>query len=172
MSRKFFSLALGAVALAVLGLAGSAFAADEIMIVEGCGRDGSCHKACHPVTEHKKVSKRVYGDICEDFCLPKCGLFGCLSGHSHCDEDGGDCAHGAKCGHVCTRKYLTVKVREHEECVTKCVVDQQGCSATVDQKACPAHAVSLQPVPMLPAPAPAPRATVPQRLSPNAHYEK
>jgi hypothetical protein len=77
--------------------------------------DGEC-KVCQPVTETKKVSKRVYTSVCEDFCLPRCSFLGGLIGHSDCGE-----CKDAKCGPVHAKKYLVVKIRTTEECVTKCV---------------------------------------------------
>src|SRR5262245_28897713 len=102
MKRKPFHLALAVAALGLLGLAGTAMAGDDAVVPEGCGRDGSCHKVCRPITETRNVPQRCYSSGCEDFCLPKCGGWGCLWGHKSCDHDGGDCA--GRCEHPRTRK--------------------------------------------------------------------
>jgi hypothetical protein len=129
MKRKVLDLALAVAALGLLELAGNAFA-DGPVVIETCCPEGSCHKVCRPTTEIKKVPKRVYNSDCEDFCLPKCGLLGCLRGHTQCCEEGGGCA--GRCGHVRTRKYLILKIQQKEECVTKCVVDQPACPVYVE----------------------------------------
>jgi hypothetical protein len=170
MPRKIVSLALAAAVLGLLGVAVKVFAADDAVVIEA--GEGSCHKVCRPVTDTRKVPKRVYTDVCEDFCPAKCGLFGCFSGHKQCDEEGAGCA--GQCGHVRTRKYLVVKIQQKEECFTKCVVEQQACAvnhacpANVEPHARPAQAVTLQPVPVLPVPMPAPKVPVQQSRSPYA----
>jgi hypothetical protein len=172
MNRKFFSLALGVAALGLLEWAGNSLAGDGV--IEACGPEGCGHGVCRAETAKRKVPERCYSSGCEDFCLPRCGLFG---GHKHCDEDGGDCA--GKCEHVRTKKYLIVKVHEKEECYPKCVVEggpscagNHACPAHVEQLPRPAQGVNLQPVPqpITTLPTPANRTTAPQRLSPYPTY--
>jgi hypothetical protein len=124
MKREILNLGLAVAALGLLGLAGKALAGDDAVVLEGCGPDGSCHKVCRPITETRNVPQRCYSSGCEDFCLPKCGLLDCFRGHKCCDQEGG-CA--GRCEHPRTRKYLIVKIRQKEECVPKCVVEQQVC---------------------------------------------
>jgi hypothetical protein len=97
----------------VAGFATAASAGDKLLPVRG--ESGDC-KVCQPVTETKKVATRVYTKSCEDFCLPRCSFLGGLFCRSNCDE-----CKELKCGPVRTKKYLVVKIRTHEECVTKCV---------------------------------------------------
>jgi hypothetical protein len=141
--------------------------ADEPIIVQacgqdGCGRDRGCAHdgVCRAVTETKQKEKRVYTDTCEQFCLPRCGsLFGGgLFGHGGGDCDGGACHDGAchdgncnGCKGPCTKKYLIVKIKHEEECVTRCVVDHAGCAAP---HGCAAPAGNVQPIPAKPMPAP------------------
>lgn len=149
MSRKLIALALGAMVVGACH-AGKALA-DDLVVVESCGRGGCCHEGgvCRATTETKKIEKRVYSDTCEQFCLPTCGsLFGGLLGHG-C---GGDCNNGAchdgncnQCSGPHTKKYLVVKIKHEEKCVTKCVVDHAGCAAP---------AGNFQPLPAKPMPAP------------------
>jgi hypothetical protein len=174
MNRKFFSLALG---VAALGLwAGNAVAGDGPGVVKACGPEGCGHGVCRAVTETRKVPERCYSSGCEDFCLPKCGLFG---GHKHCDDDAGDCA--GRCEHPRTRKYLIVKIHQKEECYPKCVVEggacagHHACPANVEHIPHPAQSANLQPVPVQRAitlPAPTGPVTAPQRLSPYATYQR
>ena len=104
---KFLSM------IAAAGLVSSASAQEPI--VRSLGHyDGEC-KVCQPTTEMKKVSKRVYSSVREDFCLPRPSFLGGLIG-SDCEA-----YKEAKCGPVRTKKYLVVKIRTHEECGTKCV---------------------------------------------------
>jgi hypothetical protein len=90
-------------------------------------------KVCVPEQAVRTIDKRVYGDTCEDFCVPKCSLFGGLmkfGGHKHDDCCEGGCSHDScesgscpSCEHhVRTRKYLVVKIKHEEECYTKCNV--------------------------------------------------
>ena len=123
MARKLYTFGFAVAALA-LAIAGIGFAADAPVVVGGACADDCGHKVCRPTVETKKVSKTVYTDVCEDFCLPRCS-FHCLFGHRGCCDDG-CCAEG-KCGRVRTKKYLIVKTRQEEHCVTKCVVEQEAC---------------------------------------------
>ena len=100
-------------ALGIAGLAASARADNPANCDAGC-------KVCCPVTEMKKVTKRVYSDTCEDFCLPRSSFLGGLF-HKDCAE-----CKEASCGKVRTKKYLVVKIRTHEECITKCVPTPSG----------------------------------------------
>lgn len=143
MSRKFWTRARTLVALGLLAITQIAVAGDYPEIVAGCCPAGSCRKVCRPTVESKKVSTRVYDSACEDFCLPKCSLFGGLFGHKGCRGDGADSAC-AKCEHPRMRKYLVVKIRHHEECENKCVVDRE---------VCPVVMPCLQPGAEAPAPA-------------------
>jgi hypothetical protein len=151
MSRKFFALATGVLALSTWAMAGSALA-DDVVVVQACGqacgqggccRDRGCPHGgvCVPTTETKKIDKRVYTDICEQFCVPKCSLLGFLRGGG-CDSDceNGSCHDGNchQCEHPRTRKYLVVKIKHEEECVPACKVEQ-GC--------CTAPSGTIQPVP-------------------------
>lgn len=108
----------------LVGIATAASAGDQLLPVRSEGCD--C-KVCRPATETKKVATRVYTKSCEDFCLPRCSFLGGLFCRSKCD----DCKD-TKCGPVHTKKYLVVKFRTHEECVTKCAV----------RPACPAPAAT------------------------------
>src|SRR5262249_36590626 len=92
-----------------------------------CG-DCCAEKVCRPTVEKKTVFKRVYDDSGEDRCLPKCSRHSLL-GHLFGGGCGDDCDQGCggcegSCGKVRTRKYLVVKQCKHDECVTKCVVEQ------------------------------------------------
>jgi hypothetical protein len=96
-------------------------------------------KVCVGEKATRTIDKRVYGESCEDFCLPKCPLFSGF-GHGHkqhdcggcCDTgcDAGCCDTGCdtctKCEHcVRERKYLVIHVRKEEECYNKCHVEYQ-----------------------------------------------
>lgn len=125
--------------IAAIGLVSAATAQEPIVRGLGHCDAGQCQgecKVCQPVTEKKKVSKRVYSSVCEDFCLPRCTFLGGLMGS--CEE-----CKEARCGPVHTKKYLVVKIRTHEECVTKCV----------PKPACEPAATSVQPVAPVPPPA-------------------
>jgi len=104
MFRKPFALAMGVL---VVGLWGAGMVlADGPVVVESCGqdscgKDGCCRHArcphdgvCVPTKEKKTIEKRVYTDTCEQFCVPKCSLFGFLGGHG-CGGCGQDCDNGA-----------------------------------------------------------------------------
>jgi hypothetical protein len=95
---------------AALAITKCLFAVDFPKDLYDCCRDECC-KQSHITTDTKKVAKRVYGEKCQDFCLP----------HTH--HGGCDCC--VSCGKIRTRKYLVVKIREHEECVNKCVVEHE-----------------------------------------------
>ena len=158
MSRKFLAIAAGVIALSTWAAAGTTMADDLVVVQVGgqacnqaCGQGGCCRDhgcphggVCVPTTETKKIDKRVYTDTCEQFCVPKCTLFGCLRGGGcgGCENgcENGDCHDGNchKCEHPRTRKYLVVKVRHEEECVPACKVEQ-GC--------CAAPSSTIQPVP-------------------------
>lgn len=121
-------------------------------------------KVCVPETATRTVERRVYGDVCEDFCLPRCtsGGFGGFLHHKHdecgaCGPDG--CGHGG-CGeggcascekHVRTRKFMVVKIRPEEECYTKCNVAYE---APCEHGACGAPAGCAGAVIAPPAPMP------------------
>jgi hypothetical protein len=83
-------------------------------------------KVCIPGTATRTNERRVYGETCEDFCLPKCSLGGGLLGHHKepCDACPTEGCDGGSCGscehHVRTRKYLVVKVKHEEETYTQC----------------------------------------------------
>jgi hypothetical protein len=100
-----------------------------------------CAPACEPCLKkvcvgeqatREKVS-RVYGEACEDFCVPKCSLTGGLSlGHKHGGCDDGCCGGGCSdegctsCEHhVRTKKFLVVKLKKEQECYNKCHVELQ-----------------------------------------------
>jgi hypothetical protein len=157
MIRQSIPAVLAVAALGLFGLTRKAAAADNTVIQtgccptvhSGCCNDG-CHKVCRPTVETRDVPKREYSSRCEDFCLPKCPLLGKLFGSSGC------CADGA--GHDCERprmrKYLVLHVRQHEECVPKCVVECQCCPTSC----CPAPAIGMTPAPGATVPAPPARA--------------
>jgi hypothetical protein len=163
MSRKLFALALGALILGVWGQSSRVRADEPVVVIQaggqscgqgGCCRDRGCdHEGvCVPITQTKKVEKRCYTDKCEQFCLPRCG--GLFSGG--CGGCGDGCDHGAchECGHVCVKKYLIVKIKQEEQCVPACKVEQ-GCA----HDGCAAPAI-IQPVPAKPMPAVKPTAAV------------
>ncbi len=95
--------------------------------------DTTClKKVCVPGTDVKVTTTRVYGDVCEDFCMPKCG-FPKLSLGLFKHDDCGACPTGcpeegscAGCEHrIYTKKFLVVKVKKCEETVNKCHVELQ-----------------------------------------------
>jgi hypothetical protein len=100
----------------------------------GCCAAPACEapclkKACIPETATRTNERRVYGEDCEDMCLPKGSLFAGLPklrGHGHqdcdaCPSDGCESGHCASCEHcVRTRKFLVVKIKHEEETYTKC----------------------------------------------------
>ena len=171
MSRKLFALVTGAVLVGAWAGAGPVLA-DGPVVVEACGTEGCCRHArcphdgvCVPTTETKKIEKRVYSDTCEQFCLPKCPLFGFFGGYGcggcghDCDHDGSCHEGGAchQCEHIRTRKYLVVKIKKEEQCVPACKVEQGAC-----HEACEAPAGTIQPAPAKPMPATKPTAAAPQ----------
>jgi hypothetical protein len=110
-------------------------------MADGCCAAPCCEpplkKVCVGEQAVRTIDKRVYGESCEDFCVPKCSLFGGMSlGHRHndCGDCGGGCAAGGcseggctSCEHHArTRKYLVVKIRHEEECYNKCNVEYQA----------------------------------------------
>jgi hypothetical protein len=154
MMRKLLSAGLAFVGLlAVVNLA----AADPdpgAPCPDACGE-----KVCRPKVEKKTVVKRVYDDSCEDYCYPKCprfSLLGHLFGGGCCEDACGDgCGEGgcAKCGCVRTKKYLVVKQCKHDECVTKCVVEQVAPACAAPCQPCPPPpCYALPPGTVMPAP--------------------
>src|SRR5262249_37755389 len=95
MIRKGFTVGLIVATFGFLGVAQSGRAADGPAVVAGSCPDACCSKVCRPTVDTKKVSKRVYDDLCEDFCLPKCTLCGHFFGHKGCC-DGHGCDTCAK----------------------------------------------------------------------------
>jgi hypothetical protein len=80
-------------------------------------------KVCQPEPATREVPKRSYGESCEDFCLPKCKFSGLghLFHHGDCDAGCADgTCHDCECPR--TRKYLVVKIKQEQECYTKCNV--------------------------------------------------
>jgi len=163
MTRKLFALALGALIVGAWSQSGRV-RADDPVIVQACGQGGCCRDrgcghegVCVPIMQTKKVEKRCYSDTCEQFCLPRCGgLFG--GGCGNCGGCGDGCGHGEachECGHVRTKKYLVVKIKQEEQCVPACKVEQ-GCAA---HEGCGAPTI-IQPVPAKPMPAVKPTATI------------
>src|SRR5438309_1299336 len=142
MMRKVYTTGL-----LIAGLFGLAQLAAAQAPVVGYGvpcPDACPEKVCHRVTENKTISVRKYDDLCEDICYPRCGFFSLFGGC--CD----DCADG-KCSAVRTKKYLLVKIRKHDECVSKCV-------PSVAEPACPAPCYGPAPgIAPLPAPLPPPK---------------
>src|SRR5262245_23308507 len=111
-------------ALLVAGLAGMANAADPVAPAPLCCSDDV---VCVRVPEIKKHTKRVFTDVCEPLCLPKCSLLGGLFG-------GKDCCDGGACGEcsLWKKKTLVVRIRTCEEPSSKCVAQPAACAA-----ACP-----------------------------------
>jgi hypothetical protein len=107
------------------------------VVIESAGCAPACDttclkKVCVPGTDIKTTTKRVYGDVCEDFCMPRCslpklslGLFkhdDCGACPSGCPEEG-SCAG---CEHrIYQKKFLVVHVKKCEEVVNKCHVELQ-----------------------------------------------
>jgi hypothetical protein len=164
MIRQWIPIALAVAALGLFGLSQKAAAADNMVIPAGCcptGHSGCCddgsHKVCRPTVENKDVPKRVYSSVCEHFCLPKCSCLGGLFGCSDCCAEDGACHD---CEKPRTRKYLVLHIRHHEECVPKCVVENQCCPTPC----CPAPFIGKPSGPGTPMPAPpagAPKAVQP-----------
>jgi hypothetical protein len=120
MNRKWLPAAVLAGAWCLFGWTGQAPAWDWHFF----HKSACCDKVCQPTVEVKKVPKRCYGELCEDFCLPKCSFWhGCCFWHKSCCQDG--CC--AECEHPRTKKYLLVKIRTCEECVNRCVVQPACC---------------------------------------------
>ncbi len=93
-------------------------------------------KVCVGEQAVRTIDRRVYGESCEDFCVPKCSLFGGLPkfGHRHddCGDGCGACPAGgcdggcASCEHHArVRKYLVVKIRHEEQSYNACHVEYQ-----------------------------------------------
>ena len=156
MIRKLFTSSL-----ALAGLLSLAQIATAQAPMAGCGTPcpdacpAACpEKVCHRVTETKTVIDRKYDDVCEEYCRPKCSLFGMLTGS--CSS----CAEGS-CGTVHTKKALVIHFCKHEECVNKCVV---GYAATDCAPACANPAQSYPPaMPVMP-PMPKPGEKLPQPM--------
>ncbi len=119
-------IASAAALAALLALGTPSARAVELVIV--CDEAPGCaKKVCVPVTETKKVSKREFGDVCEDFCLPPCSPFACLFG----------C--GCGCHKVRTRKFLVIRNCVREECVTKCVPMAEQCAPACQAPCAPQY---------------------------------
>jgi hypothetical protein len=113
--------------------------APAYVVADGCAPacEPTClKKVCVPESAVRTTDRRVYGEACEDFCVPKCSFFGGLSGfgrhrHDDCGACGSDgcCASGscASCErHVRQKKYLVVRIKHDEECYTKCNVSYES----------------------------------------------
>jgi len=132
-------------------------------------------KVCVGEKATRPKTTRVYGEICEDFCVPKC----VGHGHGHGHDDCGDCSSGGcsdegctECEHHArTRKYLVVRIKTEEECYTKCHVEYQvkekkckapkchdegccnpGCAGVVVTPGTPVQVSPLPPMEKLPQP--------------------
>ena len=100
--------------------------------VAGCCPDAGCTKTvCRPVCETKTVTKRVYAERTEEFCLP-CSFLHCLF-PSKCG-----------CSHVRTRKLLILKLQKCEVPVKKCVPVQVP-ACTTCAPACSAPCATCAP---------------------------
>src|SRR5713226_1015501 len=103
MIRKRIPSALAVTALVLFGLVQPAWAEHPLL---GFFSGGCCdNKVCRPTVETRTIAKRVYDDVCEDFCLPKCSLCGHLLSHSGCCEDCGACGTCAYCEHPRTKRF-------------------------------------------------------------------
>jgi hypothetical protein len=130
-------------------------------------------KVCVPEQAVRTIDRRVYGDVCEDFCVPKCPLMPTLPSFHHkhddccdaCPSHGcneGGCAQCSNC--IRTRKFLVVKIRHEEECYTKCnVAYEHQAPACCPAPACavpsccgtlPPPVVTMPPAEKIPAPKP------------------
>jgi hypothetical protein len=114
MIRK---LSISGLALALLALTRSA-SADPAPAAPApavpCA-DGACMKPCCRATQDvKKVIKPCYTSVCEDYCEVACP--GCLFGH--CTT----CGPNTRCL-LKHRKILVTKLKPHDECINKCVLD-------------------------------------------------
>src|SRR5262249_2964033 len=121
MVRSLMAATLVLAILGLVGLAQTALADDGKCCAPDCMK-----KVCVATTEIKKVDKRCFSSTCEDFCVPHCSMHG--HGHKHgCDKDcGPQCPTCPKCEHkVRTKKYLVVKVKKEDQCVTKCLVSHE-----------------------------------------------
>ncbi len=90
-----------------------------------CPASPCTKKVCIPTAEVRKIDRRVYNCVCEDFCLPKCSLCGAGHGGTHKEAcpDGISVPCG-RCGHPRTRKYLVVRTRPEERPENRCAVVQ------------------------------------------------
>ncbi len=180
MIRK---LILTAAAVALVCLMAATRTANAGDCAAGCAPaapaccDSGMKKVCQPISDVKKVNKVVDSQGCEDFCVPHCSLTGGLfkwpkkkgcAEQPECNTAGtcDSCANGncAKCGKVHTRKYLVIKVKTHEECVTKCVVGYEPCNTA---KTCelPCAVKPCETTGIIEAPSPAmPTAPGPEKL--------
>ncbi len=106
--------------------------AEPQVVIPAC--DAPClKKVCVPGTDVKVTTTRVYGEVCEDFCMPKCSLpklsLGFLHKHDDCDACPTGCPEEGTCANcehrIYTKKFLVVKVKKCEEIVNKCHVELQ-----------------------------------------------
>ena len=141
--RRLFSAAL-----ALAGLIGMSrlAGADELPVVAGCP-DACVEKVCRPVVETKTITKPVFTSVCEEVCEPRCWSCGLFGRCSSCGPDHSCVMH--------TRKFLVVKLRKHEECVNKCVVDYTPSCTTCAPGYAPAPSMVPQ-MEIKPAPEPLP----------------
>ena len=135
MIRNKIALTAAIAACCLLGRVSIAEAQDAVLV--GCSDGGCTKKVCRPIVENKTVTRRVYSDVKEDFCVP-CSAFSCLLPNK------------CGCSHVHTRKILVVKLRKCDKCVTKCVpviepVCTAPCSAAPCESGCqPAAPIHVQ----------------------------
>ena len=88
--------------------------------------DSTClKKVCVPGVGVKNVEKRVYGEACEDICVPKCSLLSLLVPQSRRLRQLADasCPQCEKC--IYQRKYLVVKIRQEQQTYNRCSVELQ-----------------------------------------------
>src|SRR6266852_3004454 len=90
MKRPLFNLLIALGAIGLLEMTPERSAADPPEVVAGACADGCCHKVCRPTVDTRIVPKRVYNDVCEDFCLPGCRLFAHF-GRKQCCPDQPPC---------------------------------------------------------------------------------
>ncbi len=135
MVRKHYHLGLGAAALVLLISGGVGFADGPIEVGPSCAADGGCAagccKTCQPVQRIVKVTKRVYGEKCEEFCVCKPTFLGGLFNlrEAIAKDNGayqGNCCGCGVCGQPHTKKYLVIRNRVHEECQQKCEIPGQA----------------------------------------------
>lgn len=119
---------------------------------EACPSPGGCctPKVCVPTVGTKAVDKRVYGSLCEEFCIPKCNLLSLLRGH-------GSCCSCPVCEAPRMRKVLLIKIRKEERCEKKCVLQEAPCGGP----ACPCGPQVVPGVPGVPTLAAPPKTQVP-----------